>query len=130
MNINKDIVEGKDKWLGLMEFVYKAKQKEGSSIIDHELIGRINKMAMENKTLEELLELVQSPEFDDVNDDLAFEIVDRISELKRLEAIEGNPFKGLSLATTIEVGDLPEGMMELNKKMEEKDEREDTELQR
>jgi len=119
----------KDKWLGLMEFVYKAKQKEGSSIIDHELIGRINTMAMENKTLEELLELVQSPEFDDVDDNLAFEIVDRISELRRLEMIEGNPFKGLSLSTTVEVGELPEGMIELNKKMEESSERKDTELE-
>lgn len=110
----------KNKWLGLMEFIYKAKQKEGSSKIDHELIGRINKMAMEEKTIDELMELVKSPEFDDVDDNLAFEIVERISELKRLEMTE-SPFKGLTLSTTIEVGELPESLMQFNKEREEKE---------
>lgn len=111
----------KKKWLGLMEFIYKAKQKEGSSTIDHELIGRINKMAMEERTMDELMALVTSPEFDDVDDNLAFEIVERISELKRLEMTEESPFKGLSLSTTIEVGELPESLIQFNKDREEKE---------
>ena len=36
-----------------------------------------------NKTLEELITLIQSNEFDDVDDNLAFKIIDRINELKQ-----------------------------------------------
>ena len=79
-------------------------------------------MGIDDKTLEELLELVQSPEFDDIDDDIAFEIVDRISYLKSLE-VKDNPFKGLIIMDDLDVGDLPKGLFELNKKLEDNGEK-------
>lgn len=74
-------------------------------------------MGIDDKTLEELLELVQSPEFDDIDDDIAFDIVDRISYLKSLE-VKDSPFKGLIIMDDLDVGELPEGLIELNKRIE------------
>lgn len=74
-------------------------------------------MGIDEYTLEELLELVQSPAFDDIDDDIAFEIVDRISYLKSLE-LKDNPFKGLIIMDDLDVGELPKGLFELNKRIE------------
>lgn len=73
-----------------------------------------SKLLMEvlNKSLEELMVIVQSEDFDDVDDDLAFAIVDRINELKLAEMKEKgtfNGFKELSNQTNI---DMPKSMIE------------------
>ena len=78
---------------------------------------KLDKMGIDDYTLEELIELVQNESFDDIDDDIAFEIVDRISYLKSLE-VKDNPFKGLIIMDDLDVGELPEGLTELNKRIE------------